>query len=199
MNKSCHIGASVVVIDSFHSDPQAIVDTVASRSFHRTGAYQGRDTEIDFQNRDWYAYRFEQALGIKVEQRSLSRHYRVSLQNDFPNNSVHVDIELQGPEKYLAQPKWMGVVYLGTRGEGSLRFFRHKDTGTLRYISQNQMPTTHFYDLAHWEIVDSISTLYNRAIFFNASLFHGPGLPLGYGKGPQDGRLIEILAVLQKA
>lgn len=93
------------------------------------------------------------------------------------------------------------VAYLSEHDELSgTAFFRHKRTGLVEMPSLQDMQAAGILDELKadmvsrdpdkWEQVDFVRGAYNRALIFNAPLFHSRYPLEGIGGAPEDGRLV---------
>jgi len=86
------------------------------------------------------------------------------LSGEFETHCVHTD-----------QSDWGGVLYLHPNpplGSGT-DFLRHKETGMRKQCSgcAGSWEVDKF-NMEQWEVVDSVSNVFNRLLLFNATSFH---------------------------
>jgi hypothetical protein len=122
-------------------------------------------------------------------------HFRLALARDKPKCAVHVDCSAKGGGSLCAKHHYSAVIYLSPPGSptGTLDFYKCNATHKAWVDSEEEFEMLgargSFFDASQWQKWRSVETLYNRAIVFNAVLFHNPGEPYGFGSGFDDGRL----------
>lgn len=124
--------------------------------------------------------------------------FRLNLAGELPHSWVHSDDICA---------KWATVLYLNTpeQCKGGTAFWKHKTRGIDRLPSKAELAAKgedadaihkaieqEWKELAHWEQVQFVPMQFNRFITYPTSLFHSRFPFEGFGKGPEDGRLIWI-------
>jgi len=73
-------------------------------------------------------------------------------------------------------------------------FFRHSQTGLDHFDDADEasyeLLKMDARDLSKWECIEVIEPRYNRLAIFDSRRFHAE--PAGFGKTPEEGRLIQI-------
>ena len=98
---------------------------------------------------------------------------------------------------------WTCVYYLSDHKEVSgTGFFRHRESGLREMPSFEEMQRTgSFVQLSKqmvkgserdWEQIDFVRGIFNRAVIFRAPLFHARCPKRGFGKTPEEGRLVWV-------
>ena len=91
------------------------------------------------------------------------------------------------------------IVYLSDHEEKSgTAFYRHRETGLtempLEWMTdekrKNEMVNG---DESIWQEMDYVAGGFNRAVIFNAPLFHARVPKNGFGSTPEDGRLVHVI------
>lgn len=123
--------------------------------------------------------------------------FRMNLAGELPHSWVHSDDICA---------RYASVLYLNTpeQCKGGTAFWRHAALDTDRLPSKEmlgggiyadwyyQMMTREWKDLTFWKQVGLIPMQFNRFITYPTCLFHSRFPFEGFGKGPEDGRLIWI-------
>lgn len=94
------------------------------------------------------------------------------------------------------------VVYLSDHDDSGTAFFKHLPTGLTEMPSNEEMRNAGIFDSmisdmvsrepANWEQVDYVQGIFNRALIFDAPLFHSRYPLTGIGTGVDDGRLVWV-------
>lgn len=197
---------SIVVIDDFYDDPEAIRRLALEDSFVRRGqpTYPGGQRQVD---RDWTPEwkRLRAEIDEDVDAPCPKPRpfpqglFRLALAKDQATriDGVHQDAQ-----------RWSCVIYMSLpeHCQGGVSFFRHKETGL--YSSTRELETKLFShlvglpedeadravkaylaDLKNWEEVQRIAMRYNRAVLLMAQCFHmSEGI---FGTEPANGRLTQ--------
>ena len=198
---------SLVVVDNFYDDPDAIRNLAASLDFRRFEGVTYPGAEARCSELDWSVvqkrlarYVLEPVDVLGPKQPAFPQGlFRLALLEDEANrpDGVHQDIQ-----------SWSGVIYLSLpqHCRGGVAFYRHRETGAYqatpewedavfgaRLISGLEQDTaymrSYFQDMTHWEEVQRVEMRFNRAVLLMAQCFHASmGL---FGTTAEDGRLTQ--------
>jgi hypothetical protein len=195
---------SIIVIDDFYPDPDAIRQLALSLRFEKkAGAtYPGLEAHC---NTDWEPIRqhlrgfIEESVDAQCPKNIPFKQgkFRLALASDEASrvDRVHVD-----------QQRWSGIVYLSKPEDcqDGLRLYRHRATCSTfwnnswfedNFPSYFELPPedfrsrvlNYFKDPNNFELIGTIPMLYNRAILLMAHALHGTGL--AFGDRVENGRL----------
>lgn len=189
---------SLIVVDDFYEDPQAIRSLALSQQFHRrAGAvYPGREAVVP--GWDWSAERGR--LRVHIDEpvdgpcpKPLpfpQGKFRIALAEDetMRIDRVHID-----------QQRWSAVVYLSEDCDccDGLVLYRHRPTRStvwdevwfrrqyghlyLRSPEEFRVGVLEFFrDPEQFERIGVIPMAFNRAVILMAHVFHGTGLAFGH-------------------
>jgi Family of unknown function (DUF6445) len=200
---------SLIVVDDFYEDPDAIRALALSLEYYRKpgATYPGREAVA--RDRDWSPERarLRSYLTDPVDGPCPKKvpfpqgKFRQAMRQDETDriDGVHEDV----------QP-WSAVVYLSLpgdcAGQPSVGFYRHRETGATELTPEwerevfghlLELPDEEFTplywaymrDLSHWQEVQRIENRYNRALLLQAQCFHAS---LGiFGDTPVSCRLTQ--------
>jgi hypothetical protein len=183
--------------DDFAPDVQAVRKAVINGPFTtETGPDGATYTGIStYPVPQWYGL-IAELVGCPILPRLSC--FRLNLDGELPHSWVHSD-------DICAQ--YASVLYLNTPEQcyGGTAFWRHKLKIIDRLPSRNeltnqQIDADRFYKsmdqewkvLSLWEQIHLVPMKWNRFITYPTCLFHSRYPFAGFGKGPQDGRLIWI-------
>lgn len=200
---------SVIVLDDFYDDPDAIRSLALSLEYQRKpgATYPGREAIAP--GRDWSdvravlrSYLDEPVDGPCPKPVPFPQgKFRLAMVQDEKErvDGVHEDL----------QP-WSAVIYLSLprdcAGQGAVGFYRHRATGATEFSDewerevfgkQAELPPEEFTpiywaymrDKSNWQEVQRIENCYNRALLLQAQCFHAS---LGvFGDTPERGRLTQ--------
>jgi hypothetical protein len=197
---------SIIVIDDFYEDPEAIRRTALGLAWKRyPGAtYPGRQAQSDH---DWSAVRSRLRAYIEeaVDAPNPKPYdappglFRLALAEDEASrlDGVHQDAQ-----------RWSAVIYLSRPEDcrGGVAFFRHRETGLVASTRELEASLfghlagarpdharrevlAYLRDLRHWEQIGQVPMAYNRAVLLMAQCFH---MSMGiFGTTPENGRLTQ--------
>lgn len=126
----------------------------------------------------------------------------------FPNNMFFRVTNEDTEAAYVHSDRESGdytcIVYLSNHTEKSgTGFYRHRETGMTHMPSFAEMSTDPaFFDKLkaemvggsdeHWEQLDFVRGIYNRAVIFDAPLFHARSPKNGFASTAEDGRMVWV-------
>ena len=198
---------SVIVIDDFYEDPDAIRElALRQRWTRKEGAtYPGREAIVP--GRDWSDARAR--LRSEIDEPVDGPGEK---DPPFPQGKFRLALasgaETRVDRVHVDQQRWSGVVYLSRDQDcrGGLALYRHRPTGSLTWDERWFM--THyghlyllpdeqfregvlafFRDEEQFEQIGLIPMAYNRAILLMAQVFHGTGEV--FGDREERGRLTQ--------
>lgn len=122
--------------------------------------------------------------------------FRLTLDGDILPTYIHND---------LAMARKTGVLYLNQERQckGGTAFWKHKETGLVAHPSPEELEALggesfiaqlqrDGLDESKWEQTGLVEMKWNRLLLFDSALFHSPYPRPGWGKGVEDGRLIQV-------
>jgi hypothetical protein len=127
----------------------------------------------------------------------------------FPNNMFFRVTNTDTEKAYVHSDRESGthtcVAYLSEHHDevSGTGFYRHKETGMLRMPSFNDLRTDpEFFERLkkemvegneeQWDLMDFVRGEYNKAVIFDAPLFHARHPKGGIGSTPEDGRMVWV-------
>ena len=198
---------SLAVIDNFYDNPDDVRECALSLDFRKKpdqvfpGA-EGFSSEVDWSNVTTYMQSIiREKCGTFTSQKPNFSQGKFNLalarDEDKRLSRVHVDLN-----------KWSGVIYLSKPQDcqGGTSWYRHRQTGALedsedwcneilRNSSQNSVSALREHilkvskDMTEWEEIQRVAMKYNRAVVFNAKVFHGTSCL--FGDKMDNGRLTQ--------
>jgi len=191
--------SSLIVVDDFYGNPDAVRDFALRSEFNSMGAlnYPGWESQKHFYT-DALRVAFESIIGRSIDvetERFTWGGFRIVTASTGRLVKVHADSIVD----------WAAMVYLSpnmptSAGTG---FYRHRSTGLsgpptdceareLGYADassfEQEVARRDMADLEKWELMSSIAPVYNRLVLFRGcEAYHAPlG---GYGTCPEDARI----------
>ncbi len=207
---------SIVVVENFYKDPMAKRAEALSFDYRRRGGkatYPGINS-VETPDVGEATEKIASVLGKPIRwfnQTPTTPHsyYRLIMASDRAlDHDIHADSPGAGPF-----PQWIGVCYLSLPedcqgGRGGTVFWKHNRTGLERYPSfEEQARLTRMADIPNnpqearkyllqegldrslWAEARRVPMAFNRAVFFQATLFHSHGESFGNTK--ENCRLIQ--------
>jgi hypothetical protein len=193
---------SLLIIDDFLNDPHAARRAALALDYDPAGKAGNYPGTLSTQPLSIAGLDAEVArlIGTPVRPQpgTSHGHCRLTLAGDKGASGVHID-----PCHYS------GILYLSLpqHCRGGTDFFQHKRTGLDRvpsdagamlaagYADPNQLiaevVNADTLKPARWERLFTVPMRFNRLILFSPWLFHNSAR--GFGKGPEDGRLVQLL------
>ncbi len=194
---------SVIVVDDFLGDPQALRDAALEQKYpvpETPQFYPGRDSQYP-QIINGYDQKIAELIGEPVVPAATSSHghFRLALEGDTGSEGVHID-----------NVHWTAILYLSQPEHciGGTHLFRHIETGTdhapynsaelaaLGFSSQQQflddVINKNTNDRSKWEELMTIPMRYNRLVIIKPQQYHDAGI--SFGDSPENGRLIYVCA-----
>jgi len=188
---------NVQQFDDFAADAQKIREAVVAGSF---GEYQGPDGAMytgisDYPVPQWKE-RIAELIGRPIAPKLSC--FRINYAGEMPHSWVHSDDICA---------KYASVLYLNPpeQCQGGTAFWRHEGLRLEALPTREQLESTGthadwFYammtrewkDLTFWKQTGFVPMQWNRFITYPTCLFHSRFPFEGFGKSPQDGRLIWI-------
>lgn len=198
---------SLVVIDEFYDDPDAVRNKALRLQFSRKLGATYPGTEAVSAPEEWTSVRSR--LRGEIDEPCdapcpkdppfQQGKFRLALKQD---ESLRID------KVHIDRQRWSGVIYLTPDRycEEGLVLYRHRPTGSLlwdeKWFRENyshlylldrdsfkREVQAFFRDDEQFEQIGIIPMLYNRAIVFMAQVFHGTGKC--FGDSPENGRLTQ--------
>ena len=192
------MGISVLVIDDFIQDAEALRAMALRLNHSETGPYPGRTSSERIN-----------LAGVERELSEIVREplsimapghgkCRVALANDNKPAKIHID-----------HSHWSGILFLSRTEDcrGGTEFYRHVPTGTdrvpttieeLRAIGyssydelQREVIERDALDRSKWEMTMSLPMRFNRLILLQAQYWHTAGP--SFGDNLQNGRLVYLM------
>lgn len=188
---------SLVVVDDFYEDPQAVRQFALRQDFKQHADYhKGYRTEQRFLF-PGLQERFEQALGAKIkdwERYGTNGIFQYCTAKD--PLVYHRDSQQYAGAIYLTPdaPIETGTLLLQSRNLPVRTI--NEETAKSQGISVQELQKRtcgndrHYYDSTQWNVVDRAGNIYNRLVLWNAQLFHAAGAYFGLSK--EDSRLFQL-------
>lgn len=194
---------SVIVVDDFLGDPQALRDAALKQNYPKPETpqfYPGLDSQYP-QHINGYDQKIVELIGepvIPVPTSSHS-HFRLALDGDKGSEGVHID-----------NVHWTAILYLTLpeHCQGGTHLFRHIETNTdhapynsaeladLGFSSQQQfldeVINKNTNDRSKWEELMTIPMRFNRLVIIKPQQYHDAGI--SFGDSAENGRLIYVCA-----
>jgi hypothetical protein len=176
-------GISVIIQDSFYSDPFNVRAQALLSSFDVKGNYPGHRTTA-FLNNDMF-----KAIQHMVQRPitfwptdSYNGAFQYTLESD--KTWIHSDYTTN----------WAGVLYLTPEAppDTGTSFYRHKPTGCYEcsndvILQESCNKDAQKYD--NWDVTDQVANVFNRLVIFNANRYHASTRSFGTRK--ETGRLFQ--------
>lgn len=188
-----------LVVDDFVSDPEAVRQSALESGFGTWAPNKGEVGSSIYTGMNFWGAHAVMLRGIA----------KAMGQPIYPNSMFFRITNLDTEGAYVHSDREAGdytaIVYLSKHAHGSsgTGFYRHLETGWTR------MPS--FEDLAkepeffakfktemiegkpeHWKLTTLIPGTYNRALIFEAPLFHSRVPKHGFGDSPENGRMVWV-------
>ncbi len=188
----------VIVVDDFCQDAEVVRQSCLAAG---VGTWRPNKGEVGSSVYD--------GMGFWGQHATMLRSLAYTVGSMIVPNSMFFRITNEGTEKaYIHSDREAGahtcVVYLSEHEDGSsgTAFFRHKPTGLVEMPSFEEMKELGIFDELKedmvsrdpnkWEQTDLVEGKYNRALIFDAPLFHSRYPVEGIGITPEDGRLVWV-------
>lgn len=194
--------ASLMIIDDFLNDPHAVRRRALALDYDPTlkdGNYPGVMSSVPLPLTG-LDEAVSSRIGVKVAPMAGTAHghTRLTLAGDKGQSGVHIDPSFYSGILYLSLPQHC---------RGGTDFFRHRPTGLERVPADPaSVAATGYADVntliedvvnkdtlkpARWERVMTVPMRFNRLVLFSPWLFHNSAP--GFGRGPEDGRLVYLM------
>jgi hypothetical protein len=184
----------LIEIQNFATDIDAVRSAVVSGGFStETGPDGAKYTGISQHPVPHWYENISKGIGKKIIPKISC--FRLNLAGEMPHSWVHSDDICA---------KYASVLYLNTPEQcyGGTAFWRHKALKMDRLPTRQELGdkadsfyadmTAYWKDISLWEPVSFVPMQYNKFISYPTCLFHSRYPFEGFGKGPEDGRLIWI-------
>lgn len=184
-----------VIVDNFCSNPEAVVASAYDAGFATWLPNKGEIGSSIYEGMGFWGLHALMLAPLTNAVRSVV----------VPNSMFFRVTNLTTEQAYIHSDREMGnytcVAYLSQHDEPyGTAFFRHKATGLARMPSFEEMKSQGIMDqlkedmvsrdMSKWEQVDYVEGQYNRALIFDAPLFHSRFPLTGIGDDDTDGRLV---------
>jgi len=173
------MNVSVIIIDDFYSNPDAVRAFALQQEFSVTGNYPGSRTKPFLTDDVKAAIEWNMQFAGKITNTYESSGYTGAFQLATAKDRTWIHSDPYN--------MWAGVCYLTPDAPhtGGTGLFRHKATGQHRKITQDWEG----YDYTKWELFDRIGNKYNRLVIYRGDMFHAS---LDYfGDSLENGRLFQ--------
>jgi hypothetical protein len=193
---------SLLIIDDFLTDPHAARRVALGLDYDpaaKDGNYPGTlsTRPLAIAGLDAEVTRLI-GMPVRAQPGTSHGHCRLTLAGDKGLSGVHID-----------PCHFSGILYLSLpeHCRGGTDFFQHKRTGLDRVpMEAGAMLAAGYADInqlidevvnadtlkpARWERLFTVPMRFNRLILFSPWLFHNSAR--GFGKGPEDGRLVQLM------
>jgi len=180
---------TLVVIDDFYNDPDAVRDFALTRNFVPRGEHGaiGHRT-LDHYHFEGVKERFENILGGKMITGEKLGGW------EYQTNGVFQHCMAEDPFVIHADAQqWAAMVYLTPNAppQCGTSMYRHKESG-LDSIGPDDwnLFKGNFYDATPFDLVDKIGNKYNRCVIMDAKLIHAASEY--FGDSMMNDRLFQI-------
>jgi hypothetical protein len=196
-NSSILLQDKVLVVDEFCNDIEVVVQSAYASGFGTWLPNKGEVGSSIYEGMNFWGHH---ALML----RPLVLNFGYML----VPNSMFFRVTNKGMEKaYIHSDRETGnytcVAYLSDHDEPTgTAFYRHKPTGLIEMPSFEEMKEQGIFeqlkqdmvsrDEDKWELLDYVEGKYNRAVIFDAPLFHSRYPLEGIGSSPETGRLVWV-------
>jgi len=170
---------SLIIIDNFYTNPDAVRNFALSQEFSVKGNYPGSRTRPFFTNDVKEAIEYNMQFAGKITNTYESSGYTGAFQLATAQDRTWIHSDPYN--------MWAGVCYLtpDAPASGGTGLFKHKRTGEHKKVTQDWEG----YDNTKWELFDRLGNKYNRLIIYRGDLFHAS---LDYfGDNLHNGRLFQ--------
>lgn len=181
------------VVDDFYSNPQEFIDEAKTLSYDQEGIYPGLSAKGDLNLPDEFLNKIRGYLGSPEIWWSEPGLFRAAYQDAKPTNFTHADNYVTGPRiipSYV--PHFAAVLYLSDGGQLDFHMSKETRSNSLDCEADRESYMKNREDPSKWIKYLSIPVKKNRLVLFNASLYHNPAPPYGYGTTIEDCRLIRV-------
>jgi Family of unknown function (DUF6445) len=193
---------SLMIIDDLLADPHGVRAAALDLGYDpaaKAGNYPGL-----LSDRPLAIKGLDEAVAARIGTRvapmpgTSHGHCRLTLAGDKGASGVHIDPCFYSGILYLSLPE---------HARGGTDFFRHRPTGLERVPADDlSLAQSGFADVndlveqvvnrdtlkpARWERTMTVPMRFNRLVLFSPWLFHNSAP--GFGRGPNDGRLVMLL------
>lgn len=173
------MNVSMIIVDNFYNDPDAVRKFALSQEFGVRGNYPGVRTQPfltpDVCTAIEHNMQFAGRATDWMESSGYTGCFQLATAQD--RTWIHSD----------HHNMWAGVCYLTPDAPhtGGTALYRHKATG-----QHNRVTTDHEgYDYTKWDLFDRVGNKYNRLIIYRGDLFHAS--QDYFGDNPDNGRLFQ--------
>lgn len=187
----------LMITDNFVKDAQAVRQSALQSGF---GTWRPNTGEVGSSVYEGMNFWGKHASMIRALCASLGKQV---YPNDMFFRVTNTDTEGAYVHSDREAGDYTAIAYLSDHEEegSGTGFFKHRETGELRMRSFDEMScdADAFARLKSqmvdgsadfWEMVDFIPGKFNRAIIFDAPLFHARLPKHGFGRNAQDGRMV---------
>lgn len=187
----------ILVVDGFCPNPEQIVASVKNAGFATWLPRKGKVGSSVYEGMGFWGDHAPMIASIINHTGKVvvpnSMFFRTTLENT-ETAYIHSD---------RATGAHTCVCYLsGHEDEYGTAFYRHKPTGLTEMPSFEDMETMGIFDMLakdmvgrdedKWEMVDFVQGKFNRAVIFDAPLFHSRIPITGFGEDSNNGRLVWV-------
>jgi hypothetical protein len=189
---------AVRIIHDFCDDPEFVRNSALQAGF---GTWRPNKGEVGSSNYDGMNFWGRHSMMIHALSKAMGCQI-------FPNNTFFRVTNKETEKAYVHSDRESGthtcVAYLSEHdGLSGTGFFRHRGTGMTRMPSFAELATNPtFFDVLkkemvegteeHWELIDFVRGQFNKAIIFDAPLFHARHPKNGFGETPEEGRMVWV-------
>lgn len=185
----------LLVVDDFLVDPEKMRQSALASGFGTWHPNKGAIGPKEFEGVNFYG---DHATGV----RAVARQFTAPIYpNKFFFRVTTEDTEEAVVHSDIFTGDFTCLIYMSEHEGSATEFYRHKptDTYSLPPLKEFYADTDHFArmkaDCSHrdpdiWEKVNEVEGKFNRAVIFPSPVFHCRYPYTGFGKGPEDGRMI---------
>lgn len=192
-------GKSFIVLDDFVSDPNRLRQSALESGF---GSWRPSKGEVGSSIYDGMNFWGDHGMALRA---LVAAHGR----QVYPNSMFFRVCNKDTEAAYIHSDREMGdytaILYLSMHDvdESGTGFYRHRESGITRMASFDEMrKNPEWFEKFKtemvagnpevWELTHFVPGFFNRALIFEAPLFHSRQPKHGYGSTAEDGRMVWV-------
>jgi hypothetical protein len=181
---------SILVVDNFYSDPDAVRRDALSREFAANNLYYKGKRSTTRLLTDTQKHEFERLLQRRItEWESHSANGCFQVTNSDDPLVYHCDTQNCAAAIYLTPDAPVGA------GTSFWRDRKYHYRRGIDYDAETAREVWHDYNLLHadnWELVDRVGAVFNRLVIWDARLIHSASSYETFGDEAAKSRLVQL-------